>query len=382
MRRFWTVLFAVTAALHVTFAVAAHALLTRAGAPSPWLFALVLSALLAYTFRGRMLLASADRPVPRLRRLLVEEPYYVHWCALVAALPIWVAGLALSMIAAFVVPAALVPTSGTLAIAAYGLGLALAGWGVFVRRRWVRVRTIDVPIRGLPPAFEGYRIAHLSDLHIGALCPREHAERWADTVRALDVDLVALTGDYVTSGDAFHGEVAALASSLPSRDGVIAVMGNHDYFGDGEALVVKLREAGIVVLRNERTSIERSGAALVIAGVDDTWSRRADVRRAVDGHESGAPLVVLAHDPQLFPDLSARGASLVLSGHTHWGQVAVPFFSTRWNLSARVYRYHADLYREGDAWLYVNPGLGTTGPPVRLGAAPEITILRLGAKSA
>lgn len=382
MRRFWTVLFAVTIALHVTFAVAAHAILARLGVPAPWFVALALSALSAYAFRGRIKLASADRPVPRLQRLLVEEPYYAHWCALVAALPLWLVGLALAMIASFVAPATLVPTSGSVAIVAYGLGLTLAGWGVFVRRRWVRVRTIDVPIRGLPAAFHGYRIAHLSDLHIGALCPREHADRWAETVRALDVDLVALTGDYVTTGNAFHGEIADLASSLKSRDGVIAVMGNHDYFGDGEALVGKLREAGIGVLRNERTAIERGGEQLMIAGVDDTWSRRADVRRALDGHDHGAPLVVLAHDPQLFPDLSARGASLVLSGHTHWGQVGVPFLTTRYNLSARVYRYHADLYREGDAWLYVSPGLGTTGPPVRLGAAPEITILRLEAKPA
>ena len=382
MRRFWTALFVVTAALHVTFAVAAHALLARAGAPAPWLFALGLSALLTSAFHGRIKLASADRPVPRLRRLLVEEPYYVHWCALVAALPLWLVSLGLSMLAAFVVPATSVPTSGTLAIVTYGLGLTLAGWGVFVRRRWVRVRTIDVPIRGLPAAFEGYRIAHLSDLHIGAMNPREHAERWASTVRALDVDLVALTGDYVTSGNTFHGEIAELASTLASRDGVIAVMGNHDYFGDGEALVGKLRDRGVTVLRNERTSIERSGERLTIAGVDDTWSRRANVRRALDGHGSGVPVVVLAHDPQLFPDLSAQGASLVLSGHTHWGQVAVPFLSTRYNLSARVYRYHADLYQEGDAWLYVSPGLGTTGPPVRLGAAPEITILRLGTKQA
>ncbi len=377
MRRFWSVLFAVTAALHVTFAVAAHALFESAGAPVPWLLAIVLAALLVVAFRGRIKLASADRPVSRLRRLLVEEPYYVHWCALVVALPLWLAGLGLAMIASFVVPATHVPMSGTLAIGAYGIGCALAAWGVFVRRRWVRVRTLDVPVRGLPRAFDGYRIAHLSDLHIGALCPREHAESWAKTVGALEVDLVALTGDYVTSGNAFHTDIAELAGSLKSRDGIVAVMGNHDYFGDGEALVRKLREQGISVLRNERTSIQRGGERLSIAGVDDTWSRRANVRRALDGHTEGAPVLVLAHDPQLFPDLSAHGASLVLSGHTHWGQIAVPFLATRYNLSGRVYRYHADLYREGDAWLYVSPGLGTTGPPVRLGAAPEITVLRL-----
>jgi len=379
MRRFWIALLVVTAALHVTFAVAAHAALEGVGAPAPWPLSLVLCALLVAAFRGRMQLASADRPVHRLRRLLVEEPYYAHWCALIVATPLWIAGTSIAMMTSFVVSATHVPTSGSLAIAAYVAGFALASWGVFVRRRAVRVRTIDVPIRGLPRAFDGYRIAHLSDLHIGALCPREDAERWSRTVASLDVDLVALTGDYVTTGDAFHRDIAELAGSIPSRDGVIAVMGNHDYFGDGEALVAKLREHGVEVLRNERTEIQRGGDRLEVAGVDDTWSRRANVRRALEGRAEGSPLVVLAHDPQLFPALHAHGASLVLSGHTHWGQIAVPFLETRFNLSARVYRYHADLYREGDAWLYVSPGLGTTGPPVRIGAAPEITILRLGA---
>jgi hypothetical protein len=296
----------------------------------------------------------------------------------VLALPLWIAASAAAMLASFVVPASFIPRSGTIAIVAYAVGLVFGGFGVLVRRRWVRVRTIDVEIRDLPSAFEGYRIAHLSDLHVGALCPRELTQAWAKTVGDLDVDLVALTGDYVTSGVSFHHEIADLLGSLPSRDGTIAVMGNHDYFGDGEPLVTLLRDRGVEVLRNERTTIERDGDKLELAGVDDTWSRRANIGRALAGRQSKAPLVVLAHDPQLFPELARRGASLVLSGHTHWGQVAVPFLATRLNLSSRVYRYHADVYREGDATLYVSPGLGTTGPPVRLGAPPEITVLRLG----
>jgi uncharacterized protein len=379
MRRFWVFLFTLTTVLHVPFAVVAHEIARRLGAVWPGLWALGLAALFIAAFWGRIDLASHDRPVSRARRLLVEEPYFVHWCALVVALPLWLAGAALAMVASLFAPASLVPSAGTIALFIYGAGLVLASYGVFIRRRWVRVRTLDVPIRGLPSAFEGYRIAHLSDLHVGALCPRELALSWVKTVGALDVDLVALTGDYVTSGNGFHREIAELLGSLASRDGSIAVMGNHDYFGDAEPLVALLREKGVEVLRNERTVITRGDDRLEIAGVDDTWSRRADVRRALSDRAPGPPLVVLAHDPQLFPELAKRGASLVLSGHTHWGQIALPFFPTRYNLSQRVYRFHADLYKEGDAWLYVSPGLGTTGAPVRLGAPPEITVLRLGA---
>ena len=196
---------------------------------------------------------------------------------------------------------------------------------------------------------------------------------------ALDVDLVALTGDYVTHGDAFHEDIAAVLAALRGRDGALAVMGNHDYFGDGEALVGLLRARGVTVLRNESRVLTRGADALVIAGIDDTWTRRADVALALEGRGGVGPLLALAHDPRLFPALAARGAALVLSGHTHWGQLALPFLATRVNLSRLSYRYHAGLYREGGSVLYVSPGLGTTGPPMRLGAPPEITVIRLRA---
>ncbi len=200
---------------------------------------------------------------------------------------------------------------------------------------------------------------------------------WIEQVAALDVDLVALTGDYVTRGDAFHEDIVAVLAELRGRDGAVVVMGNHDYFGDGERLVALLRERGVEVLRNEHRAQQRGVDAFTLAGVDDTWSGRADVARALHGRDAALPLVALAHDPQLFPELARRGAALVLSGHTHGGQIAVPFLATRYNFSRLSYRYHAGLYREGEATLYVSPGLGTTGPPLRLGAAPEITVVRL-----
>jgi hypothetical protein len=324
---------------------------------------------------GRLRRARADRPIARWRVLLVEEPWYAHWCALVLTLPVFViSALVISSLRALGAESV---SLGAAALVTYGAALVLSIYGVVIRRRWVRVRTIDVPIAGLHRAFDGYRIAQLSDLHIGGLWPRESAARWARLVRELDVDLVALTGDYVTSGQAFHRDIAAVLGDMRGRDGVIAVLGNHDYFGDAEPLVVLLRERGVIVLRNEHLSITRSGEAITIAGVDDTWSRRADVARALAGRDARAPLIALAHDPQLFPSLARGGARLVLSGHTHWGQVAVPFAPTRFNLSRLSYRYHAGVYREDGAVLYISPGLGTTGPPVRLGAPPEITVLRL-----
>ena len=133
------------------------------------------------------------------------------------------------------------------------------------------------------------------------------------------------------------------------------------------------------MLRNERVTLERGDASLELAGVDDTWTRKADVAKTMAGLDRARPTLVLAHDPQLFPAIAAAGGHVVLAGHTHWGQVAVPFLATRFNMSRLTYRYHAGLYREGASTLVIHPGLGTTGPPIRLGAAPEITIVRLRA---
>ncbi len=378
MRRFWIALYTLTAITHAPFALGLARALSRASAPAPALFAALLSICAALLLRGRVARAKMDGPLARWKLHLIEEPFYVHWCATVVSAPLFAVG-ALVIIARHLLGASgsITAELGDLALATYVIGLALSFYGVMVRRRWVRVRTIEISIAGLGAAFEGYRIAQLSDLHIGGLGPRRHAERWVARANALDVDLVALTGDYVTSGTTFHHDIASALTQLRARDGVVAVMGNHDYFGDGEPLMSLLRGGGVTVLGNEHRIITRGDDRLVIAGVDDTYTRRADIERALAGRDEGLPLVALAHDPQLFRELARRGAALVLSGHTHWGQLALPFVAERVNLSRLSYRYHAGLYYSGASTLYVHPGLGTTGPPVRLGAPPEITVLRL-----
>lgn len=376
MRRFWISLFLFTLLAQVPFALGLGLVLARLGAPA-WPAAGA-ALLVVWALRGRLVRALRDRPLPWWRRALIEEPYFAHWCAAGASLPIFTALAALAGLHAAVAGAAgLGARLAALGLGSYLTALAVAGYGVFVRRRWVRVRALEVPVAGLPAAFEGYRIALLSDLHLGGLSPAGTAARWVEAVRAESVDLVALTGDYVTQGDAFHAEIAAVLGAMKGRDGVIAVLGNHDYMGDAEHLAEAIGATAVTLLRNQHVTIRRDGEALTIAGVDDTWTRRADVRRALAGIPAGRTVIALAHDPQLFPALARAGAALTLSGHTHWGQVAVPFLATRLNLSRLSYRYHAGFYREGGSALYVSPGLGTTGPPVRLGAPPEITVLRL-----
>lgn len=378
MRRFWIALYALTAVTHAPFALALARALARASAPLPALTSALLTTLALLLVRGRVANARMDGPLARWKLYLVEEPFYVHWCATLVSAPLFVV-LALLIIARHLLGRAtsLSGEMGDAALVSYLAALPLSFYGVVVRRRWVRVRTLEIFVPGLGASFEGYRVAQLSDLHIGGLTPRRRAQRWVARANALDVDLVALTGDYVTSGTAFHHDIAAAVSELRARDGVFAVLGNHDYFGEGEPLISLLREGGATVLRNEHRTITRGDDRLVVAGVDDTYTRRADIARALEGREAGLPVVALAHDPQLFATLARHGVALVLSGHTHWGQLALPFAAERVNVSRLSYRYHAGLYSSGASTLYVHPGLGTTGPPVRLGAPPEITVLRL-----
>ena len=155
-------------------------------------------------------------------------------------------------------------------------------------------------------------------------------------------------------------------------------MGNHDYFGgDGEPLMSLLHRAGARVMRNDGDVLERGDGRVFLAAIDDTWTRRADLERALRDRPSDVPTILLAHDPDEFRAAAKRGVDLVLSGHTHGGQVAVPFFARRYNLSKLSHHYHLGLYRRGKSTLYVHPGLGTTGPPVRFGVAPAIVEITL-----
>jgi len=263
--------------------------------------------------------------------------------------------------------------SGTAYVVAFGVSL----WsGLSAIGSRPRLRNRVVRIDGLPRELDGYRIGQLSDVHCGPNTPAHRVRRWVDRLNALDLDLMTVTGDLITHGSSHVSDVAAALGGLRARDGVYACMGNHDYFTDGEHFVRQLTRHGLTVLRNRGVVVERDGAQLYVAGVDDTWTSRHDVARALADRPAGAPTVLLAHDPNLFPEAIARDVELTLSGHTHGGQLAVPGVR-RLSLARFITEFTAGLYRRGRSWLYVNRGAGTTGPPVRLGAPAELAVLTL-----
>jgi predicted MPP superfamily phosphohydrolase len=329
--------------------------------------AVALAGALTSAFLSGLLGARPALGAPSAARLyLAMWPFFVYWT--VALLFALVAPLVALAVGALGVP---LPR-------ALGAGLALAAAVAalaFVHR--VRIKRRDVPIAGLPAAFDGYRIVQLSDLHCGPFVSGRRVARWVARANGLRPDLVAVTGDLIASGPAFVATVARELGALAAPDGVFASMGNHDYFAPGEAMVDALGAAGLAVLRNRGVEVARGGACLYLAGVDDTWTGRHDVGKALADRPAGVATVLLAHDPALFPEAARHGVELTLSGHTHGGQLGVPFAASRWNLARVMTRFTTGLYRTGKSTLYVNTGLGTTGVPIRLLVPPEIAVLTL-----
>jgi uncharacterized protein len=325
------------------------------------------AAVLTLPFLWSMLSNPFDRrPRPRLQTWLVMWPFYLWWTVCVTTFFF----VPFALLVALASPASLdksLSVAGALSVVA----------GLAALRRRPRIVTARIAIADLPPELEGYRIAQLSDLHCGPFTPATRVRRWVARANALAPDLIAVTGDLITSGDQYVGAVAAELGGLRAPDGVWACMGNHDYFTDGEVLVRALESQGLHVLRNRGVVVARGAARLYVAGVDDTWTRRHDVAAALRARPAGAPTLLLAHDPDLFVEAAAHGVDLTISGHTHGGQIAVPGATRRWNLARMLTRFTAGLFHDGRCTLYVSRGLGTTGPPVRLGARPEIAILEL-----
>lgn len=376
MSRFRRFLLGVTAGTHIPFAIAVVEATRRwAGLPLwvCWTISAVLYSVGVWLFLGRAEKIANDEPRGFREVFFFDVPYYVHWSACIwCMIPSIVYVIGEPIVDA--IRGLPISPSGGFFLWTYLAGLVVCGYGVLIRRWWFVTRHIDLPIKNLDPALEGYRIVHLSDLHVGALTPPWWAKRWIDRANEEAPDAIVVTGDLVTSGVAFHDAIADLVGNLKAKDGVFCAMGNHDYFGEGEPLISLIRSRGPLVLRNEGVVIERNDKRLYLAAIDDTWTKRADLDLALKEQPASVPTILLAHDPDRFPQIAKRNVDIVLSGHTHGGQIAVPFLARWINASKLAHHFHIGLYKEGDATLYVHPGLGTTGPPIRLGVAPAVVV--------
>ena len=240
------------------------------------------------------------------------------------------------------------------------------------------VRKIEIPLAKLPQESDGFTIAQLSDLHLDLV----HGKRWLDSVvrrtNSLKPDLIVITGDLAEgSVRQFREEVGPL-KHLSAPHGVFFVTGNHEYFHDLDGWLRLLGSFGIRVLRNERIPIGNGAAGFDLAGVDDHDGARIapghgpDLPKALEGRDTGRPVVLLAHQPRIIDAASRLGVDLVLSGHTHGGQI--------WPFSYLVYLqqpFVRGLKKRNGTTLYLSSGTGFWGPPMRLGTTAEIGLITL-----
>lgn len=267
-------------------------------------------------------------------------------------------------------------TQVTLATAAFGVGAA--GYSLKIEPRWLRVVSRTLRLPRLPAAFDGFRLAQISDLHFGRAVDPDYLIAACERTTALKPDAIAVTGDFVsTLVDDQADRVATAVSRLRAPLGVYATLGNHDWWNSAAIVRSAVTQGGATLLTNTSLPLERGSARLHLAGVDDIWEAQHDLAAALSAVPSGEAVVLLAHEPDYADTVAADGrVDLMLSGHSHGGQVRLPVRGAP-VLPALGRKYPAGWYQIGGLQLYTNRGLGTSDLAVRFNCPPEITLFTL-----
>jgi len=263
---------------------------------------------------------------------------------------------------------------GGLIAGGVGLVTGAGAYGYAYARHRLELIRASLPISGLPPGLLGLRVGLITDLHHSEMVPREDVEAAVSLIMAERPDLIVLGGDYITRGDRrFVAPCAEALGTLKAPEGVFAALGNHD---DDRQMPAALERRGFTVLRDDRTRIVINHEHLEIAGLD-FWTRRADeIARVLRGAES--PVMLIAHDPRRIQQAADLDVGLVLSGHTHGGQVVLPIVGA---FAARKFPIVAGTARRENTTIFVSRGVGTVYVPYRLNCPPDVALLTLTQQS-
>lgn len=267
---------------------------------------------------------------------------------------------------------------------AAGAPFVLVGNGMWSTLYDFKTYRIDMPIPRLPRSFDGMTILQISDIHAGSFPDHRPFQEVGRIVADLKPDAIVITGDFINANPRELSVIARELAKLKAPHGVFASLGNHDHYHDDtdhNRLLSGIRSLNVDLLVNENRRIQIGDSSLIIAGTDNSGFRQqfANIGEALHGVEDHEPVILLAHDPT-FWDAEVVGKSnvdVMLSGHTHGGQFGLQLLGFEWSPAKYVYKQWAGLYSKGSQKLYVNRGIGTVGPPLRVGIPPEITLFTL-----
>jgi predicted MPP superfamily phosphohydrolase len=267
------------------------------------------------------------------------------------------------------------------AVGTAAAGIAGFGYAHDIEPDMLEVVTLELTLPRLSPAFHGYKLVQFSDIHIDTGRTNDHLHRVVELVNQQQPDAIAITGDFVTHTNA-AGIAAALVEPLrllQSKDATVAVLGNHDHWTDPEGVRLVIQRSGITDLSNTIFSLHRGNDVFHLAGVDDYWERKDRLDDVLAQLPEAGAAVLLAHEPD-YADISAATGrfDLQISGHSHGGQVVVPFFGPI-VVPPYAKKYPLGRYQVGSMIQYTNRGVGMIAPTVRFNCRPEITVFILRA---
>ncbi len=257
--------------------------------------------------------------------------------------------------------------------------LILVGiWGVFIEPNHIKVEKLSLKIKDLPPSFQNLKILHFSDLHFKKFGQKE--KKVLEILNQLNPDFIFISGDIVdwetNNFDSCQKFLRELAKNYQGR--IFGVYGNHDHKNRKFALLgTILKENKIKILNNESRKIERNGDFIYLIGVDDPHLGYDNIEKAMEEVENNSPKILLAHSPEIFRKVKEKNIDLVLTGHTHGGQINIPLFSDLVLPLKYDKKYKSGLFKENSTYLYVNRGIGETLLPIRINAFPEVTLITL-----
>lgn len=265
-------------------------------------------------------------------------------------------------------------------------GLALTGYGIESARRLPGVTRRVLTFPDLPPAFDGLRILHVSDVHAGQYMELDQMQEVVARANAQRADLVLQTGDMIDYSPSYIPKYVAAFRDLHAPLGVVTCLGNHDLYTGAAKVLKGVRDAGQIAVRGDAHFIERNGSTLALAGIDDpdNWvfddPQTLAVDRVLRGLPSDVFTILLAHRPGAFDTARQRAVPLTLSGHIHGGQIAIPLVG--WSAGQLITKYVEGHFVSGASQLYVSRGIGVVGVPIRVFVPPELAVLELRRGSA